>query len=437
MKGASTCFVYDFENYTNHRKPAVIASITREEHFTQNPDSSVQIGFEYTGGLGEVIMQKAQAEPGIAKRVTIADNDTLNIEEVNTALKNELRWIGNGRTIVNNKGNAVKQFEPFFSVTWQFEAHKELVETGVTPIMYYDAAGRLVKTELPNGTFSKVVFDAWKQSMFDPNDTVEDSDWYKRRTDPRRDDFINDTFEQQAAVKAFEHRNTPSVMHLDSLGRPVLAVEHNKKLTADEFYLTKVKLDTEGNLRSVTDARGNVVMNYKYDMLGNMVYQKSMDAGQRWLLINIAGNPLRTWDERNHEFQYFYDIAHRPTHSMVLGGDQKDQNGLPVPLNHIFDRIMYGENVNIEGKTDKELNLRGQVYRHYDTGGRIETPGYDFKGQPLSTTRKLFKKYKEVANWRDENLEIDLEPEGFTFFKNRCTRKNYRTNCTRFKRNFS
>lgn len=416
LKGASTCFVYDFENYSKHGKPAVIGSITREEHFAQKPDSSVQIGFEYTGGLGEVIMQKAQAEPGIAKRVTIDDNNTLIIEEVNTALKNDLRWIGNGRTIVNNKGNAVKQFEPFFSVTWQFEAHKELVETGVTPIMYYDAAGRLVKTELPNGTFSKVVFDAWKQSMFDPNDTIEDSDWHKRRTDPQRHDFINDTFEQQAAVKAFEHRNTPSVMHLDSLGRPVLAIEHNKNLAADEFYLTKVKLDTEGNLRSVTDARGNVVMNYKYDMLGNMVYQKSMDAGQRWLLINIAGNPLRTWDERNHEFQYFYDIAHRPTHSKVLGGDQKDQNGLPVPLNHIFDRIMYGENVSIEGKTDKELNFRGQVYRHYDTGGRIETPSYDFKGQPLSTTRKLFKKYKEVANWRDENLEIDLEPEEFTFF---------------------
>ncbi len=45
----------------------------------------------------------------------------------------------------------------------------------------------------------------------------------------------------------------------------------------------------------------------------------------------------------------------------------------------------------------------------------IETPAYDFKGQPKSTTRRLFKKYKEVANWTDANLNADLELEDFTF----------------------
>ena len=112
-------------------------------------------------------------------------------------------------------------------------------------------------------------------------------------------------------------------MHFDTLGRPVLSIDHNKNIItdADEFYHTKVKIDTEGNLRTVTDARDNTVMQYKYDMLGNLVYQNSMDAGQRWLLTNILGKPLRTWDERDHEFQYFYDIAQRPTHSKVIGGD--------------------------------------------------------------------------------------------------------------------
>ena len=146
-------------------------------------------------------------------------------------------------------------------------------------------------------------------------------------------------------------------------------------------------------------------MQYKYDMLGNKVYQNSMDAGQRWLLINILGNPLRTWDERNHEFQYFYDILHRPIQSKVLGGDGD------TPLDHIFDRIFYGE-----AEANPELkNLRGQVVKHYDTGGVIETPEYDFKGQPKSTTRKLFKNYKGVANWIDANLASDLETDGFTF----------------------
>jgi RHS repeat-associated protein len=116
-------------------------------------------------------------------------------------------------------------------------------------------------------------------------------------------------------------------------------------------------------------------------------------------------NPLRIWDERNHEFQYFYDILHRPTHSKVIGGD-----GGTV-LNHIFERIFYGE----DEPAPHLKNLRGQVVKHFDTGGVIETPEYDFKGQPKATTRKLYKDYKSVANWLDANLVSDLEADSFTF----------------------
>src|SRR5271163_4825684 len=48
---------------------------------------------------------------------------------------------------------------------------------------------RLVRTDLPNGTFSEVVFDPWQEAHFDPNDTVLDSAWYKDRRglDPQSD----------------------------------------------------------------------------------------------------------------------------------------------------------------------------------------------------------------------------------------------------------
>ncbi len=424
---ASARFVYDLEAYQDTGQPAVAVAITREKHFQQLADSPVQIVFEYSNGMGEGVMKKVQAEPGKAKRVTVNPDDSIAVHEVNTASFNpaELRWIGNGRTIRNNKGNAVKQYEPYFSVTWHYEAYRELVETGVTPLMYYDAGGRLIKTKMPDGTFSKVEFDSWKQIFHDANDTVLESSWYLNRTlrliDPRLMAEGKDPVREKiAADKAAKHANTPNVLHFDTLGRPVLSVEHNKNITteADEYYLTRVSLDTESNLRTVTDARNNTVMEYKYDMLGNPVYQNSMDAGQRWLLTNILANPLRTWDERNHEFQYFYDVAQRPAYSKVTGGDG------PAPLDHIFDRIIYGESLLTGTRTDgnrwneaglQVRNILGQVIRHYDTGGLLDTPDYDFKGQPVITTRKLFRKYREVANWTDASLAGDLEPHaGFT-----------------------
>ncbi|PIE70712.1 MAG: insecticidal toxin complex protein [Deltaproteobacteria bacterium] len=413
LQHATARFVYDLDSYKNSGNPCVVASILREEHFIKNTASPVQLSFEYSNGLGQVVMQKAQAEPGRAKQVTLHADGSYSVTEIDTAAQDpkQLRWLGNGRTVLNNKGKPVKQYEPYFSVTHHFEDRRELVESGVTPLMYYDAPGRLIKTELPDGTFSRTEFDSWQQAVFDTNDTVLESRWYAERSNHLIDARLlaagkDPDREKAAAEQAAKHADTPSIQHFDTLGRPILSVEHNRSISngADEYYFTRAELDIESNLRSVTDARGNRVMRYKYDMLGNAVYQHSMDAGQRWLLINVVGNPLRTWDERNHEFQYFYDILHRPTHSVVIGGDGE------TALDHIFERIFYGED-----EPDPHLkNLRGQVVRHYDTGGMIEMPEYDFKGQALSASRRLFKDYKGVANWQDANLTADLESEIFT-----------------------
>jgi hypothetical protein len=414
---ASARYVYNFEVYINTGKPNVVASIIREQHFVNNNNSPIQLNFEYANGLGNVVMKKVQAAPGLAKKMNINPDGSYILSEIDTAALNpkQLRWIGNGKTILNNKGKPVKQYEPYFSVNNQYEDFEELVETGVTPIMYYDAAGRLIKTEMPDGTCSKVIFDSWKQLVYDANDTVLESVWYLRRTDNTRADFITELNEQQAAAKSAKHADTPLQLHFDTLGRSVLSVEHNKNIitNADEFYETKIIMDVEGNLRTVTDARNNTVVQYQYDMLGTPVYQKSMDAGQRWMLLNILGNPLRTWDERNHEFQYFYDTAHRPLHGKVIGGDGA------VLLDNIYDRNIYGESLLLPNRANEAVlqakNILGKAIQHYDTGGLVDTPEFDFKGKPVFTTRKLFSNYKGVANWIDANLVVDLEGDAFTF----------------------
>ncbi|MGY0035270.1 hypothetical protein [Pedobacter sp. NJ-S-72] len=74
---------------------------------------------------------------------------TVTAIDTGTLIPKQLRWIGNGRTVLNNKGNAVKQYEPYFSVSFQYEDLKELVETGVTSVLYYDAPGRIMKTKCP------------------------------------------------------------------------------------------------------------------------------------------------------------------------------------------------------------------------------------------------------------------------------------------------
>ena len=53
----------------------------------------------------------------------------------------------------------MKQYEPYFSTSHKYENDSRLVEIGVTPVMHYDPVGRVVRTDFPNGTFSKVEFN--------------------------------------------------------------------------------------------------------------------------------------------------------------------------------------------------------------------------------------------------------------------------------------
>ncbi|EPC01623.1 hypothetical protein L861_16525 [Litchfieldella anticariensis FP35 = DSM 16096] len=404
---ATTRYVYDLDAFQNSGKPSVTATIVREQHFQQNNHSPIQISFNYYAGLGEVAMKKTQAEPGLAKQLTIHPDDTVTVTEIDTSPN--LRWLGTGRIVVNNKGNPVKKYEPYFSTNHHFEDHPQLVETGVTPLFFYDALGREIRMELPDGTFSKTEFTAWQQATYDPGDTVMDSRWHNDRVNHSINAELSaegkDPLKEAAAATASEtYHDTPSVQHLDPLGRAVLQVQHNRFNGSEDFLLARGELDIEGNLLQVVDPRDNVVATYKYSILGVDAYQHLLDSGQRWLLEDIDGKPLRSWDERGHEFQYQYDILARPIQSRVIGGDG------PQPLDHIFERIFYGESE----PGPETNNLRGRVVRYYDTGGLAEVQNYDFKGQPINNHRRLFADYKTLPNWTNANLATDLEPDVLT-----------------------
>lgn len=381
---ATARYVYDLSV-----QPTVVSTIVREEHFALVGAGPLQLGFEYSGGSGQVVMKKMQAEAGPATQVTDNGNGTVSISAIaNTSPS--LRWIGNGRTVVNNKGNTVMQYEPYFSVTARYETQEELVTQGVSPLLRYDAPGRLIRTDFPDGTFSKTEFDGWKQVSFDQNDTVLNSQWYNDRDATPNAAKLNAAGknvarEQAAASQTILHNNTPKIMHFDTLGRPVTEQETD----GSNVYYTHLFLDVENNLRMVRDARSIDTMQYKYDMLGNMVFQQSADSGKRWLMVNALGSPLHTWDQRNHELQFDYDALHRPSQVKVLGGDGA------VTLNNIVEKYIYGE----AAGTPEAFNLRGKIYQHYDTAGMEQTAEYDFKGNALSKERWLTINYKDTVDW--------------------------------------
>src|SRR5262249_9852152 len=156
---------------------------------------------------------------------------------------------------------------------------------------------------------------------------------------------------------------TPTVSHVDSLGRPFLSIADNGSAGT---YETRIAYDIEGNQRSVTDALGRIVVQHEYDMLGNRIKQTSMDAGTRLMLKDVAGKPVRAWDDRGFVRRCTYDALHRQTGLFVTepAGERLAQ------------QTTYGE----AKPTPEATNHRGRVWQVRDDAGIVTNVAYDFKG---------------------------------------------------------
>ena len=367
---------YDMFNWKNNQKPNYVHVMAREIHGPAN--TKWQESYMYSNGGGSLIMSKQQAKPGKAKRWNTI---TKLIEEVDA----NPRWIGNGRTIHNNKGKPVKQYDSYFSTTFEYENEDALVETGVTPILYYDAIGRNNKTEFPNGTFVKSEFDAWISKSYDVNDTVKDSQWYIDRGSP--DPLViaePNNPETRAAWLAAKHYNTPHVIFADSLGRAFYSINDygNGKTTA-EFSET----DFTGRFSKVYDQLGRNVTEGYVNLVGTSVYGKTAEKGEQWVFTDVMGRLVRMWDNNIREMYSSFDALHRTVSTYVKEG-----------MNEImFGHIVYGDL--FPDALAKVKNIKGRAYQIYDQTGAITFKNIDFKNNTTTVERKLTKEYKQNINW--------------------------------------
>ena len=382
-------FIYDFDCFETSSTPIHVRTRRREVHGSSTCRWLESV--EYSDGAGRVVLAKAVAEPGKYKTL---ENGSVIEKDSGT----DVRWVGSGRTVYNNAGNPVKQYEPYFSGTDAYESEPAIVETGVTPVLHYDPLDRLVRTDLPDGTFSRAEFATWEQRNFDQDDTVLESAWYADRNSPDPTGSEPANAERRAAWLAAKHAGTPSVEYLDAQGRPFYGVADNGTRGR---YATLTVFDVLGNPLSVKDAKGRVVMAYAYNSLSAACRTESMDAGERRTLPAVDGLPVLGFDARNHRLRSVYDALRRPTEQWLSGNGGAEK---------LVGRTVYGESA----ANPEVSNLRGMAWKSYDQGGLVENAAYDFKGNLLQGSRQFARAYNQTIDWNVTDPDSLLESETFT-----------------------
>src|SRR5207248_1908573 len=94
------------------------------------------------------------------------------------------------------------------------------------------------------------------------------------------DDRITGRFspsERAAAIKTKLHANTPTIVHMDVLGRIMLEIRDNGP---DELLASQFTIDIQSNHLETINSKGRVVARSDFDMIGTRIHHASMDSAE-------------------------------------------------------------------------------------------------------------------------------------------------------------
>jgi len=247
-----------------------------------------------------------------------------------------------GKTIVtevqyDRRGAVRKKSLPYFKTI-------ESV-TGRWATTSYDALGRITRIDNPDGTRSLFCFGDWVTV------TVDAADHRKRET--------KDAYDR--TIRVDEYQGTFSTCSTE---------------IGVAYATTTYTYAAQGNLMSVTDAKGNV-STMTYDTLGRKTAMHDPDMGNWSYLYDAAGNLIKQTDAKGQVLWFQYDALNRrvqkdfTTQKAVGSGD----------VRYTYD----GSTNNRKGRLQQVVDASGTVAFQYDARGRITQSDKTLDGTTYTT----------------------------------------------------
>ncbi|MBK9949295.1 MAG: hypothetical protein IPP12_19230 [Nitrospira sp.] len=289
----------------------------------------------------------------------------------------ERDWVMESSTVASAGGEALRVYLPIFSPHDRFTPEGALADVPVVR-SNLDALGRVVETRRADGALARTIPSAWRTEQWDPNDAVRDSDWLRTR---RRPDASEREWAEADAAEA--HAATPTVTHLDVLGRAFLEVRDGGPAG---LASTRTALSVAGELLAVTDPRGIITEQRHYDLLGRAWRTQSTASGETKVFLDVENQPVRAWGANGQQHRWHRDALGRPLRREVRPRDGAWR---------IVERFIWGEQA-----PDAGGYFRGRPYLQYGAAGQIKNAVYNFRGNPVQTECRFRPDLTAPVDWR-------------------------------------
>jgi len=369
--------IYEYQLYESPEKPNKITTTVRI-----NPNQEEFLTtYAFTDGLGRIIQAKSPADD---------DPDS-----------GEHRQLVSGHVIFNEQGQPEEQYHPFFIPIYldaDYEKYIPLSQhpTGYKTTLSYDEQGRPIRTDLPDGSWSKVdyygpeVVSTIKNTPYNHIKKTEQDAYgnavkiieYDRGSPYATTIYSYDTFNNLIAVEDDAH-NITSITY-DSLGRKISIDDPDMGIWYFEY-------DSLGNLLKQTDAKGQVIEN-EYDELNRLVeksYHSSSgdiiqpginyyyDSYEDGSVTNCIGR-LTYIDDESGRTIFYYDELGRETETI------KTIDGKNYSVKRTYDALNRLTSITYpDGETIQyTYNLQGQINSVFSANTTYaEEAEYDVNGQ--------------------------------------------------------
>ena len=410
LQGASTFFCYDLQAWTGaDNLPPHTIEISRQDYVhgsggslkpTERPDYAVDLNF--FDGFGRKLAEVELVHGTAPLALTQADRAT----------RGAALWRVQNQKRYDDRGTPTRRYQPYFSPVPAVELLPDQPHWRVR----YDALYREIGTTTPRGFLTATVHGPWQTELWDADDTVTQSPFYRKHYD----DPDLPASEKRALELATVFENTPGTQILDPQGRAIqelqLLVEGDGTTPAPiaQPQYAASWLDAAGQTVAFADARfceangpdapSFYNLGAQYDMVGQVMALRSADAGDVALatpgdgtpavkLFDFSGKPVMDWDRRGFKRTLFFDALRQPVHTYVEGPG----------LDQIVERIRYG--------SDPAHNTVHKPVALYDQAGLRRTAGYDLDENPCAQSVQYREHFAGEPDWTDPSavpLQSDI-----------------------------
>lgn len=153
------------------RLPPHILTLTTDR-YDDDPAQQIRQQVTFSDGLGRLLQTAIRQAPGEAWQRDANGALVKGPDGKPLSAFTKFRWLVTGRTEYDNKGQAIRTYQPYFLNDWRYVSDDSARTDLIADTHDYDPTGRVWQVKTAKGYLKRVYFTPWWVAREDENDTA-------------------------------------------------------------------------------------------------------------------------------------------------------------------------------------------------------------------------------------------------------------------------